>query len=88
MKTVILASILSLGIGGVAISTGSGKCCGHCKTATTQTSAPINTKCPVEHEAIDPKITYVYEGKTIGFCCASCIDTFKKDPAKYLKDLK
>jgi hypothetical protein len=29
----------------------------------------------------------VYEGREIKFCCAACIGTFRKDPAKYLKVL-
>ena len=32
--------------------------------------------------------TVEYKGKRIGFCCASCIADFKKDPEKYMKDLK
>src|SRR5688572_10856585 len=39
-------------------------------------------------EKIDPKVTYVYEGKTLGFCCDDCIPEFKKDPEKYMKELK
>lgn len=49
---------------------------------------PINKLCPIEHDAIDPTVTYVYNGKVIGFCCADCIPKFKKDPEKYMKDLK
>ena len=50
---------------------------------------PVNTKCPVmDGEKIDPKVTYVYKDKTIGFCCDDCIPEFKKDPEKYMKDLK
>jgi len=48
----------------------------------------INTICPIGKEEIDPEVTFVYEGKTIGFCCEGCIGKFKKDPAKYMKDLK
>ena len=63
---------------------------------TTQPSdAPkaVNTKCPIEAEHdIDPAVTYTFdfEGKqtTVGFCCKGCIKPFKKDPAKYMKDLK
>jgi hypothetical protein len=29
----------------------------------------------------------VYEGREIKFCCAACIGTFRKDPAKYLQVL-
>ncbi|HSZ56569.1 MAG TPA: YHS domain-containing protein [Tepidisphaeraceae bacterium] len=59
-------------------------------TAATQASAkPINTHCPVDRDdEIDPKVTYLYNGQVIGFCCEKCIPEFKKDPEKYMKDLK
>jgi YHS domain-containing protein len=57
------------------------------ETPSTQPAA-INTLCPIGKEEIDPEVTYVHEGKTIGFCCEPCIGKFKKDPAKYMKDLK
>lgn len=46
-----------------------------------------NKICPVSGEEIDEelKATYEYEGKVYNFCCASCIDEFKKDPDKYIK---
>ncbi len=50
--------------------------------------APINKLCPIQGEEINPKVTYVYKGQTIGFCCKDCIPEFKKDPEKYMKDLK
>jgi YHS domain-containing protein len=63
--------------------------------ATTQPSATqpaakaVNTKCPVTGEDVDPSVaTTVYKGKTIGFCCDDCIADFKKDPEKYMKNLK
>lgn len=59
---------------------------------TTQPSAsdkPINKYCAVNRDdEIDPKVTTEYKGKTIGFCCEDCIPKFKKDPEKYMKDLK
>jgi YHS domain-containing protein len=55
---------------------------------TQQAAAPINKKCPITGEPVDPKVTYVYQGKTVGFCCSDCIATFKKDPAKYMATLK
>jgi len=61
------------------------------RPATTQPSAgkPINKFCAVESDnKIDPKITYVYQGKTIGFCCRDCIEDFQKDPDKYMRGLK
>jgi YHS domain-containing protein len=32
-------------------------------------------------------VEYVYKNRLIRFCCAGCIDAFKKDPAKYLATL-
>jgi len=73
-----------------------------CQNKTQQTSAtapppqaaqasvkPINTHCAVDRDdEVDPKVTYLYQGKVIGFCCDKCIADFKKDPDKYMKDLK
>lgn len=59
-----------------------------------QTSKAIvysgNEVCPVTGEKIGQKamVTSEYEGKIYNFCCAACIDTFKKDPERYLKDMK
>jgi YHS domain-containing protein len=57
---------------------------------TTQVSAtPVNKKCPVSGDAIDPKgKTVVYKGQTIGFCCDDCVEPFKKNPEKYAKNIK
>ncbi len=57
---------------------------------TTQAVAdkPVNTRCPITGDPIDPKITYVYDGKTYAFCCDDCVDKFKKDPAKYAANVK
>jgi YHS domain-containing protein len=49
----------------------------------------VNKFCPIDREnGIDPKVTTTHDGKTIGFCCEPCIETFKADPKKYMKDLK
>ena len=49
-----------------------------------------NKFCPVRGEKIDEKtkVTYEYEGKTYNFCCAFCVDEFKRDPQKYLKKME
>ena len=55
-------------------------------SAGTPTSQPVaagNTKCPVSGDAIDPAVTTTYNGKTYTFCCADCVKSFNKDPAKY-----
>jgi YHS domain-containing protein len=45
-----------------------------------------NKICPVLGEPIDEasKATYEYEGKVYNFCCAGCVETFKKAPQKYI----
>ncbi|HSI35262.1 MAG: YHS domain-containing protein [Phycisphaerae bacterium] len=67
------------------------------KGPTTKPSAtkpvdpkPVNKFCAVEggdHD-VDPKVTVVYQGKTIGFCCRDCVDEFNKNPEKYAKGIK
>jgi YHS domain-containing protein len=37
---------------------------------------------------IDPEVFVEHEGRKINFCCKSCIEEFKKDPAKYLTKLE
>ena len=47
-----------------------------------------NKICPVSGEKIGEGMeiaTYEYEGKIYNFCCAMCIEEFKKDPGKYIK---
>lgn len=51
--------------------------------------APVNKFCAVvPGDPIDPTVFIMHEGKKIAFCCSDCIDEFKKNPAKYLKDMK
>jgi YHS domain-containing protein len=45
------------------------------------------TVCPVMGGKIDKSIFVEYQGKKVYFCCASCLDTFKADPAKYVAKL-
>jgi len=49
-----------------------------------------NKICPVTGEKIDPKtkVTYEYKGKIYNFCCAMCVDDFKKNPEKYIKKVE
>lgn len=49
-----------------------------------------NKVCPVLGEQINKanKATYEYKGKIYNFCCAGCIETFKKDPQKYIDKVK
>ena len=57
--------------------------------ATQPDAKPVNKFCAVDRDnEVDPKVTTVYQGKVIGFCCRDCIKDFQKDPEKYMKDLK
>ena len=67
---------------------------GHDKAPQAESAAVDagNKICPVSGEQIDkdvgegfkPSPTYEYEGKIYNFCCAGCIDEFKKEPQKYI----
>ncbi len=54
--------------------------------AATQASAtqkPINKYCAVDRdEEVDPTVTYLYQGKVIGFCCDDCIPEVQEGPGK------
>lgn len=65
----------------------------HGQTHTTSGSPSVQpatakqTLCPIMGEEIDASVSVVHEGRKVYFCCEDCIDTFKKDPAKYLAKL-
>ena len=40
--------------------------------------------CPVMGGAINKAIFVDHNGRRVYFCCAACVDAFKKDPQKYL----
>jgi len=90
-KLMILAALLALSVGGYLIA-GDGHEGKHADAPTTapstQPAEPINKICPVHGGDVDAKVTTVYDGKIIGFCCEDCIAEFNKDPEKYMKDLK
>ncbi len=49
---------------------------------------PIEQKeCPVMGGAINKDLFYEYEGKKLYVCCQACLDTVKKDPAKYAEKI-
>jgi len=71
-----------------------------CEKKEGQSTGPVKEKevaaaadaaqavCPVIAGEINKNIFTDYEGKRIYFCCAGCVDTFKKDPAKYIKQME
>lgn len=58
---------------------------------TAQAAAYPLTTCVVSGDKLGGKMgtpfKYDYQGRELQLCCASCVKTFKKDPAKYLKKL-
>lgn len=46
------------------------------------------THCPIEHGEIDPKISVVYQGMRIYFCCPGCDGDFLDDPEKYIAEMR
>ncbi|MFA5117280.1 MAG: YHS domain-containing protein [Candidatus Omnitrophota bacterium] len=49
-----------------------------------------NMICPVSGEKVGQgmeAVTYEYKGKIYNFCCALCVDDFKKDPEKYIEKI-
>jgi YHS domain-containing protein len=85
-KRLLVAVILGLSLSGCAAP--AEKAPVNAPTAAAS-SVPVNKYCPVDPTSpIDPKITYMYNGKTYGFCCKDCITEFKKDPAKYAAEAK
>jgi YHS domain-containing protein len=54
----------------------------------TTEAAEEQVICPVLGGKASPSISYQYKGKTYYFCCAACINDFKKNPEKYLSRIK
>jgi YHS domain-containing protein len=49
---------------------------------------PNQVKCPVLGSKINKKVYTDYQGKRIYFCCPPCIQDFKKDPERYMKQFE
>ena len=45
------------------------------------------TVCPVLGGKINKNVYTDYQGKRVYFCCAGCVEPFKKNPEKYLKKM-
>lgn len=49
---------------------------------------PCNTTCPImEGKAVKPRITSIYQGRTVAFCCTKCKKLWDKDPSEYAANL-
>jgi YHS domain-containing protein len=49
---------------------------------------PNQVKCPVLSGSVNKKVYTDFEGKRIYFCCPPCIQEFKKNPEKYMKQFE
>lgn len=49
---------------------------------------PNQVKCPVMSGPTNKNVYTDYQGKRIYFCCPPCIQQFKKDPDKYMKQFE
>ena len=49
---------------------------------------PNQTKCPVLGGSVNKNISTDYNGKRIYFCCPPCVQEFKKNPEKYMKQFE
>jgi YHS domain-containing protein len=56
--------------------------------AATEKKMSMQTTCPCTGMPIDKANFTDYQGKRIYFCSKGCIDTFKKDPDKYMKQME
>jgi len=84
MKTMILGIAVGLTFGAMRVAVAADA------TGAAQTQAPITlqTVCPVMGGKVNQDLYVDYEGKRIYVCCRGCIDTLKKDPVKYIKQLQ
>jgi len=83
---VLLVSILVVGFSGSLWAEEGGTC----SFEAAEQCEVINSTCPVMGGEVDQDTPFKveYEGQTIGFCCAGCIDAFNAAPEKYLEIIK
>ena len=56
--------------------------------AVTARAEPLpNTECPVMGEKALPQFSLVHEDQRVFFCCETCLDDFRANPAAYLAKL-
>ena len=62
-------------------------CCG--LFGSEQVQAGEQKTCPImKGNPIDKKVYADSDGKRVFFCCTGCINVFKKDPAKLIKEME
>jgi hemoglobin len=73
-KLIALIALIALSLPAAAIAAESA-------SSAPIASAPINTECPISGKAVDPKITFAYEGATYAFHNDDCRKKFAADRA-------
>jgi YHS domain-containing protein len=80
--------VAGIAFGNPVQSSDSGKVSVTAKTATPARQLKPQTTCPVMGNEINKSLYVDYNGKRIYVCCTMCLDSVKKDPAKYIKKLE
>lgn len=92
---VMVAMLVAAAIVGAAERVSAG--CGMpCVKGASQASADSEEKpeaapqavCPVEGGKINKDVFADHNGLRVYFCCPACVEAFKADPEKYLKQLR
>ena len=72
-KIRVLILIAGTSLLGACGTTGNGaEPSGPASAVDAATGEPINSKCPIGGEAIDPEVTLDFAGAKIGLCCEGC----------------
>ena len=97
IRIILVAVIVIFGVNGTSFAMScdmdshndSGQACARDAKKISKAADIGNKACPVSGEKIEAskKAAYEYKGKIYNFCCASCIDEFKKEPGKYIKKM-
>ena len=58
------------------------------KQSDTASAEKPQTICPIMGGKINKALFADHDGKRVYFCCAGCQEPFKKDPAKYIKQME
>jgi hypothetical protein len=82
-KIMVFAVGMVLTYGAMAEGKAAKSCC-----KSSVSKVKLQTTCPVMGGKINKKLYVDVKGKRIYVCCAGCIGTIKKDPAKYISKLE
>jgi len=61
---------------------------GSCAWGTDRREGTPQKSCPVLGGEIDRSVHTDYQGKRVYFCCEGCVDAFRQDPQRYMKNME